>query len=683
MRTPKTLAILHARPGAGGQLRLDALTRCGEKRLPARRCARMKKLALVALMLFGTTAHAEVITGTFRYLDADMMYKPIRRATVEVIRQDPGGFNWTLAATLTTNDSGSITTMVPFVANAKYSVRVYAENPAATVWKRDVHWEKFYGNAGERNAGVSPSSTLNFDYNDPYLFDANHFNIADTILHGFDYVNARRAPGEVDAVDPVSVFPILGGNTFYDPIANALRIQDGFAQDDRTILHEYGHYLEDKISGFRELAAGHTGCSVHSAEGISMASYAWMEGFPSYFAMAVSASLPPGTINFDFNGTTVGNLDAPSCSPITTSLYEIEDFVSGALFDIIDQFTTSESADRLCTTPDNPMDRKVFLVFDRLNLGWTNPSLQDFVNGWIAADFDLEPLIRAFGPTAAGLIVPPFMRRYDASPAANLAYWKPSTGVWMINGGENGVSQQWGEAGGSDIPLPRDYDGDGFTDLLVYRPNGGTWFLISSRTGRMTGTQWGAPGDVPVPGNYDGDDDDDFAVYRPGNNDFIIHVDGGCKLSTQPTLYHFAIPMTGTPLAADYNRDGREDPILYIPQTRTFHVLDALTGIEIKTMTMDSGGTPFVANFDGSGRLDFATYAAGTWQIKDGDTNEVLLNTVHGGMWDTPVPADYNGDGITEIAIYTPSSRWVFYPWRRFQIDPVWGEPGAIPVPAP
>jgi hypothetical protein len=112
-------------------------------------------------------------------------------------------------------------------------------------------------------------------------------------------------------------------------------------------------------------------------------------------------------------------------------------------------------------------------------------------------------------------------------------------------------------------------------------------------------------------------------------------------------------------------------------------VLDALTGIEIKTMTMDSGGTPFVANFDGSGRLDFATYATGTWQIKNGDTNAVILNTVHGGMWDTPVPADYNGDGITEIAIYTPSSRWVFYPWRRFQIDPVWGEPGAIPVPAP
>lgn len=649
----------------------------------------MKKLALAALTLVGTTAHAETITGRFTFLDRSLDPKPIRRANVEVIRQNPGTLHWTVVATPTTDDNGNINTSVPFVANAKYSVRVYAENAAATVWKRDSHGEKFYGNAGERNAGASDSDTLNFDYDDPHLFDANHFNIADAILRGFDYANMARGPGETDVIGGIPVFPILGGNTYFDPLTNGLRIQDGWAMDDFTILHEYAHFLEDHISGFREWAAPHNGCSVHSGEDVSRASYAWMEAFASYFPAAVAMEFP-GTLNSDPAVTSTGSfpaglMEAPgmTCTSTSTPLSEIELFVAGALFDIIDGGT--EAGDRLCTTPDNRMDFKVFQIFDQFNFGWRNPTLQDFVNRWITADFDLEPLMRAFGTAlTAGLIVPPFQRRYDSSPAANLAYYKPSTGTWMINGGENGVSQQWGEAGGSDIPLPRDYDGDGFTDLLVYRPNGGTWFLISSRTGRMTGTPWGgAPFDVPVPGNYDGDDDVDFAVYRPGNNDFLVHVDGGCKPLGQPTTYHFNVPSTGSPLAADVNRDGFDDPILYVDQTRTFHVLDGLSGLPILGRTMDSGGTPFVGNFDGTGRLDFATYSGGLWNVKNGNTGAIILNTVHGGMWDTPAPADYNGDGILEIAIFTPSSRWVLYPWRRGRVDPIWGEPGVIPVPAP
>ena len=649
----------------------------------------MKKHALAALMLLGATAHAETITGRFTFLDRGLDKRPIRRANVEILRQSPGTLHWNIAATTLTDENGNINATVTFVPGAKYSVRVYAENAGATVWKRDSHGEKFYGNAGERNAGVSASSVLNFDYDDPYLFDANHFNIADAILRGHDYANSRRAPGETDVLGAVPVFPILWGNTYFDPLTNGLRIQDGFAQDDFTILHEYGHFLEDHISGFFEWAAPHSGCSTHSGPAITRASYAWMEAFSSYFAQAVALQFP-GALTTDPAVTASGTfsatqLESPAarCTSPSTPLWEIELFVGGALWDIIDPFSTAEPGDRLCQSPENPIDRKVFLVFDKLNMGWTNPSLQDFVNGWIAEGFDLPSLISAFGGTATGLSLPPFMRRYDASPAANLAYYKPSTGMWMINGGENGVSQQWGEAGGSDVPLPRDYDGDGFTDLLVYRPNGGTWFLISSRTGRMSGTQWGGvPFDVPVPGDYDGDNEVDYAIYRPGSGQWFVHVDDCRTNPLQPVVFNFGSTI-GTPLVADWNNDNQDDPIMYVPSTKTFHVRSAQNGFVIKQITMDTGGTPFVGNFDNTGSLDFATYSAGYWHIKNGDTGAIILNTTHGGMWDTPVPADYNGDGIMELMVFTLNSQWISYPWKRSTFYPTFGEPGVIPVPAP
>ena len=251
----------------------------------------------------------------------------------------------------------------------------------------------------------------------------------------------------------------------------------------------------------------------------------------------------------------------------------------------------------------------------------------------------------------AGLVLPPFYRRYDSSPVANLAYWQPSTGVWSIAGGENGATQQWGQAG--DIPLTRDYDGDGFTDLLVYRPSESNWYLISSRTQRTQVTPWGMPFDVPAPGDYDGDSEVDYAVYRPGSNEFIVHVDG-CRRPADLTTYRFSSLPIGTPLVADFNRDGREDPILYLPQTNTFVVHSGFDDSLLKVMTMDTGGVPFVGNFDGMGNLDFATFSGGYWHVKD-HNGAVFMNVTLGGMFDTAVPANYDGDGKMEIAVYTPS----------------------------
>ena len=68
----------------------------------------------------------------------------------------------------------------------------------------------------------------------------------------------------------------------------------------------------------------------------------------------------------------------------------------------------------------------------------------------------------------------------NASPPADLAVWRPSTGTWWVMGGANSaqVTQNWGVSG--DKPVPGDYDGDGKTDIAVYRRSAGIWLNFGS-----------------------------------------------------------------------------------------------------------------------------------------------------------------------------------------------------------
>jgi RHS repeat-associated protein len=58
----------------------------------------------------------------------------------------------------------------------------------------------------------------------------------------------------------------------------------------------------------------------------------------------------------------------------------------------------------------------------------------------------------------------------NAAPPADLAVWRPSTGVWWVMGGQGSqpVAQGWGTNG--DVPAQGDFDSDGKTDFSIYRP---------------------------------------------------------------------------------------------------------------------------------------------------------------------------------------------------------------------
>ncbi|MBK8150258.1 MAG: hypothetical protein IPK58_19190 [Acidobacteria bacterium] len=83
----------------------------------------------------------------------------------------------------------------------------------------------------------------------------------------------------------------------------------------------------------------------------------------------------------------------------------------------------------------------------------------------------------------------------DANPAppADLAVWRPLSGVWWVLGAnQQTTSQQWGLP--ADKPVPGDYDGDGKTDFAIWRS--GDWWIMRSSDSSSYMISLGASGDA-------------------------------------------------------------------------------------------------------------------------------------------------------------------------------------------
>ncbi|MFH1968736.1 MAG: serine hydrolase [Verrucomicrobiota bacterium] len=259
---------------------------------------------------------------------------------------------------------------------------------------------------------------------------------------------------------------------------------------------------------------------------------------------------------------------------------------------------------------------------------------------------------------------------YDGDGKADPAIYRGSDGLWKVAlSGSDYQERLEVETGLAGLtPVPGDYDGDGLTDVAVYNRLSRQWLVRYTSSGLVDEGWLGGPEFTAAQCYFDGDTRTDLVVYREADGYWL-----GTASSRQYALCDASLGETGyQSVVADYDGDGLADPAVYNRTTGLWAI--SLSGSSGQVVTGTFGGSgylPVSADYDGDGIADPAIYAPSTadWQVLPSTSLSASLAAQgrYTTLWDgvvgningIPVPADYDGDGRADPAVYhqdTPSA---------------------------
>lgn len=184
----------------------------------------------------------------------------------------------------------------------------------------------------------------------------------------------------------------------------------------------------------------------------------------------------------------------------------------------------------------------------------------------------------------------------------------------------------------------------------------------------------------------------DLAVWRPSNGTwYVMGTQSGTFAAAQQWGMAGDLPQPG-----DYDGDGKTDFAVFRPDNPATAENECQSGCTWYVVKSGDGSfhfqpfgissdKPAPADYDGDGKTDFAVFrpSTTTWYILRSSDSSIEYRQ-YGTATDTPTPRDFDGDGRADAAVWRPGNA-NFYVMKSSDSGYTGGQigqPGDEPVPA-